>query len=145
RMLGVEGPLGGRVDGEKKLMVPLERKFGEGVVRVVSMGFLSGEQDALMWRGLILNRAVQHFLQDVDWGDDLDHLLIDMPPGTGDVQMGVAKLMPRTEVVVVTTPALAAQRVAARAVSMARKNHLRVVGAIENMSAFVCEHGESYA
>ena len=109
------------------------------------MGFLSGEQDALMWRGLILNRAVQHFLQDVDWGDDLDYLLLDMPPGTGDVQMGVAKLMPRTEVVVVTTPALAAQKVAARAVSMARKNYLRVAGVIENMSAFICDHGESYA
>ena len=90
-----------------------------------------------MWRGLILNRAVQHFLQDVDWGDDLDYLLIDMPPGTGDVQMGVAKLVPRTEVLVVTTPALAAQKVAARAVSMARKNFLRVAGVIENMSAFV--------
>jgi ATP-binding protein involved in chromosome partitioning len=145
RMLGVEGPLGGRVVGEHKLMIPLERKIGEGVLRVVSMGFLSGEQDALMWRGLILNRAVQHFLQDVDWGDDLDYLLLDMPPGTGDVQMGVAKLMPRTEVVVVTTPALAAQKVAARAVSMARKNYLRVAGVIENMSAFVCDHGESYA
>jgi ATP-binding protein involved in chromosome partitioning len=144
RMLGVEGPLGGRVDGDRKLMVPLERKIGDGLVRVVSMGFLSGEQDALMWRGLILNRAVQHFLQDVDWGDDLDYLLIDMPPGTGDVQMGVAKLMPRTEVLVVTTPALAAQKVAARAVSMSRKNFLRVAGVIENMSAFVCDHGESY-
>jgi ATP-binding protein involved in chromosome partitioning len=143
-MLGVEGPLGGRVDGDRKLMVPLERRIGEGLVRVVSMGFLSGEQDALMWRGLILNRAVQHFLQDVDWGDDLDYLLIDMPPGTGDVQMGVAKLVPRTEVLVVTTPALAAQKVAARAVSMSRKNFLRVAGVIENMSAFVCDHGESY-
>ena len=88
---------------------------------------------------------MQHFLQDVDWGDDLDYLLLDMPPGTGDVQMGVAKLVPRTEVIVVTTPALAAQKVAARAVSMARKNYLRVAGVIENMSAFVCDHGESYA
>jgi ATP-binding protein involved in chromosome partitioning len=144
RMLGVDGPLAGRVEGERKLMVPLERKVGAGTIRVVSMGFLSGEQDALMWRGLILNRAVQHFLQDVDWGDDLDYLLLDMPPGTGDVQMGVAKLVPRTEVLVVTTPALAAQKVASRAVSMARKNFLRVAGVIENMSAFTCEHGESY-
>jgi ATP-binding protein involved in chromosome partitioning len=144
RMLGVEGPLAGRLDGDRKLMVPLERKIGDGTLRVVSMGFLSGEQDALMWRGLILNRAVQHFLQDVDWGDDLDYLLLDMPPGTGDVQMGVAKLVPRTEVIVVTTPALAAQKVAARAVSMARKNYLRVAGVIENMSAFVCDHGQSY-
>jgi ATP-binding protein involved in chromosome partitioning len=147
RMLGVEGPLAAKADGDRKVMVPLERAIGDqgGLVRVVSMGFLSGEQDALMWRGLILNRAVQHFLQDVDWGDDLDYLLLDMPPGTGDVQMGVAKLVPRAEVLVVTTPALAAQRVAARAVSMARKNFLRVAGVIENMSAFVCDHGESYA
>jgi ATP-binding protein involved in chromosome partitioning len=145
RMLGLDGPLGGRLDGDRKLMVPLERRIGDGLVRVVSMGFLSGEQDALMWRGLILNRAVQHFLQDVDWGDDLDYLLLDMPPGTGDVQMGVAKLVPRAEVIVVTTPALAAQKVATRAVSMARKNYLRVAGVIENMSAFTCEHGETYA
>jgi ATP-binding protein involved in chromosome partitioning len=127
-------------------MIPHERAIGDqgGVVRVVSMGFLSGEDEALMWRGLILNRAVQHFLQDVAWGDDLSYLFIDMPPGTGDVQMGVAKLVPRTEVLVVTTPALAAQKVAARAVSMARKNFLRVAGVVENMSAFVCDHGESY-
>lgn len=93
----------------------------------------------------MLNRGVTHFLQDVDWGDDLDYLLIDMPPGTGDVQMGVAKLLPRAEVVVVTTPARAAQKVASRAVSMARKSYLRVAGVIENMSAFECEHGTRYA
>jgi ATP-binding protein involved in chromosome partitioning len=144
RMLGVSGQLGVRVEGERKLMVPVDRKVGPGLVRVVSMGMLADEQDALMWRGLILNRAVQHFLQDVDWGE-LDYLLLDMPPGTGDVQMGVAKLIPRTEVLVVTTPALAAQRVAARAVSMARKSYLRVAGVVENMSAFVCDHGSSYA
>ena len=94
-----------------------------------------------MWRGLMLNRGVQHFLQDVAWGDDLDYLLIDMPPGTGDVQMGVAKLLPRAEVIIVTTPALAAQKVAIRAADMARKSYLRVAGVIENMSAFTCEHG----
>ena len=98
-----------------------------------------------MWRGLMLNRGVQHFLQDVTWGDDLDYLLVDMPPGTGDVQMGVAKLIPRAEVLVVTTPAVAAQKVAIRAVSMARKSFLRVAGVIENMSAFTCDHGETYA
>lgn len=98
-----------------------------------------------MWRGLMLNRGVQHFLQDVDWGHDLDYLLVDMPPGTGDVQMGVAKMVPRSEVIVVTTPAVAAQKVAARAVSMARKSFLRVAGVIENMTAFHCDHGESYA
>ena len=144
RMLGVDGRLAGReIDGANK-MIPVERRIGDGVVRVVSMGFLSGEQDALMWRGLILSRAVQHFLQDVEWGDDLAYLLIDMPPGTGDVQMGVAKLVPRAEVLIVTTPAQAAQKVAFRAVSMAQKNYLRVAGVIENMSAFVCDHGTSY-
>jgi ATP-binding protein involved in chromosome partitioning len=98
-----------------------------------------------MWRGLMLNRGVTHFLQDVAWGDDLDYLFIDMPPGTGDVQMGVAKLLPRAEVLVITTPAKAAQKVAIRAVSMARKSFLRVAGVIENMSTFICDHGETYA
>jgi ATP-binding protein involved in chromosome partitioning len=93
----------------------------------------------------MLNRGVQHFLQDVLWGDDLDYLLIDMPPGTGDVQMGVAKLLPRAEVLVVTTPASAAQKVAVRVVGMARKSYLRVAGVIENMSVFRCDHGEEYA
>ena len=97
-----------------------------------------------MWRGLMLNRGVQHFLQDVVWGDDLDYLLVDMPPGTGDVQMGVAKLIPRAEVLVVTTPAVNAQKVASRAVSMSRKNFLRVAGVIENMSFFECDHGDRY-
>ena len=146
RMLGVDGRLGGtEIDG-KAWMVPNERKIGSGLIRVVSMGFLVEDEDsALMWRGLMLNRGVQHFLQDVVWGDDLDYLLIDMPPGTGDVQMGVAKLVPRAEVIIVTTPALAAQKVAVRAASMARKNYLRIAGVIENMSSFTCEHGESYA
>jgi ATP-binding protein involved in chromosome partitioning len=146
RMLGVEGRLGGvALDGRKQI-VPLERRVGEGVVRVVSMGLLvDDEETALMWRGLMLNRGVQHFLQDVRWGDDLDYLLVDMPPGTGDVQMGVAKLMPRAEVIVVTTPARAAQKVAVRAVGMARKSYLRVAGVIENMSAFETERGERYA
>jgi len=145
-MLGVGGRLAGRKDGERSVMTPIERRIGAGVVRVVSMGFLvDDEESALMWRGLMLNRGVQHFLQDVDWGDDLDYLLVDMPPGTGDVQMGVAKLVPRSEVIVVTTPAVGAQKVAIRAVSMARKSFLRVAGVVENMSAFTCDHGKSYA
>jgi ATP-binding protein involved in chromosome partitioning len=145
RMLGVEGALG-VIKRDRNMIVPNERKIGDGLVRVVSMGFLvQDEGAALMWRGLMLNRGVQHFLQDVDWGDDLDYLLVDMPPGTGDVQMGVAKLVPRAEVIIVTTPALAAQKVAVRAASMAQKNFLRIAGVIENMSAFTCEHGESYA
>jgi ATP-binding protein involved in chromosome partitioning len=142
RMLGVEGRLTGREADGKKLMVPHERVVGDGLLRVISMGFLvEDEESALMWRGLMLNRGVTHFLQDVDWGDDLDYLFIDMPPGTGDVQMGVSKLLPRAEVLVITTPAKAAQKVAARAVSMARKSYLRVAGVIENMTSFTCEHG----
>ena len=97
-----------------------------------------------MWRGLVLNRAVQQFLQDAHWGD-LDYLLIDLPPGTGDIQMGLARLLPRTEMLVVTTPPLAAQKVAARAADMARRGYLRVAGVIENMSDFTCEHGTTYA
>jgi len=146
RMLGVEGRLAGVAHEGRKQMTPIERRIGDGVVRVVSMGLLvDDEETALMWRGLMLNRGVQHFLQDVRWGDDLDYLLVDMPPGTGDVQMGVAKLIPRAEVLVVTTPARAAQKVAIRAVGMARKSYLRVAGVIENMSAFHCAHGETYA
>ncbi len=146
RMLGLEGRLSGATREGKNQILPIERRIGDGVVRVVSMGLLvDDEETALMWRGLMLNRGVQHFLQDVHWGDDLDYLLIDMPPGTGDVQMGVAKLLPRAEVIVVTTPARAAQKVAVRAVGMARKSFLRVAGVIENMSAFHCDHGETYA
>jgi ATP-binding protein involved in chromosome partitioning len=125
-------------------MTPNQRRIGKGRVKVVSMGFLvDQEETALMWRGLILNRAVQHFLEDVRWGD-MDYLFIDMPPGTGDVQMGLAKMLPRAEMVIVTTPAIAAQKVAARAASMGRKNYLRIAGVIENMSAFVTPDGESY-
>jgi ATP-binding protein involved in chromosome partitioning len=146
RMLQVEGRLAGRERDGHKLMVPHEKAVGDGVLRIISMGFLvEDEESALMWRGLMLNRGVTHFLQDVDWGEDLDYLFVDMPPGTGDVQMGVAKLLPRAEVIVVTTPATAAQKVAVRAVSMARKSYLRVAGVIENMSAFTCEHGTTYA
>ena len=140
RMLGVDGPLGVR-DGK---MQPVERRAGSGLVKVVSMGFLAGEDDAIMWRGLVLNRAVQHFLEDVAWGE-LDYLVVDLPPGTGDVQMGLARMLPRAELLVVTTPGLAAQKVAGRAADMARKGHLRVAGVVENMSGFTCAHGEHYA
>ncbi len=140
RLLGMQGD----VEAHDKKMVPLERRVGDGLLRVLSMGFLADEENAIMWRGLILNRAVQQFLEDVHWGS-LDYLLIDMPPGTGDIQMGLARMLPRTEVLVVTTPPLAAQKVAARTADMARKGYLRVIGVIENMSDFTCEHGESYA
>ena len=140
RLLGMEGEVEAR-DGK---MVPLERPIGAGTVRVLSMGFLADEEQAIMWRGLILSRAVQQFLQDAHWGD-LDYLLIDLPPGTGDIQMSLARLLPRTEMLVVTTPPVAAQKVAARAADMARKGYLRVAGVIENMSDFTCEHGTTYA
>ena len=139
RLLGMQGEL----PAEANKIVPLEKSVGAGRLKVVSMGFLADEESAIMWRGLILNRAVQHFLEDVRWGQ-LDYLLIDMPPGTGDIQMGLARMLPRTEVLVVTTPPMAAQKVAARAADMARKGHLRVAGVIENMAAFVCDHGVSY-
>jgi ATP-binding protein involved in chromosome partitioning len=142
RMLGMDGRLAGSTEDKK--MVPNIIPMGDGFLEVVSMGFLvDKEESALMWRGLMLNRAVQHFLEDVRWGD-LDYLLIDMPPGTGDVQMGLARMLPRTEILIVTTPSKSAQKVAVRAADMARKSYLRIAGVIENMSAFVCEHGESY-
>jgi ATP-binding protein involved in chromosome partitioning len=127
-------------------MVPIEQPVGAGLLRVLSMGLIGGaaEDQAIMWRGLILNRAVQHFLEDVRWGD-LDYLLIDMPPGTGDVQMGLARMLPRADMIIVTTPALAAQKVATRAADMARRGYLRVGGVVENMTSFTCEHGDEYA
>ena len=118
RMLGVDGDL---VSKDGKIQ-PLVREIGTGRLEVVSMGFLvDQENSALMWRGLMLNRAVQHFCQDVAWPSDLDYLLIDMPPGTGDVQMGLAKMLPRAEMLIVTTPALNAQKVAARAPTWERR------------------------
>ena len=141
RMLGVDGDLRS-LDGK---IVPITRTIGEGRLDVVSMGFLvDREESALMWRGLMLNRAVQHFCEDVRWNDDLDYLLIDMPPGTGDVQMGLAKMLPRAEMIIVTTPAVAAQKVAARVADMGRKNYLRIVGVVENMSALVTPEGSRH-
>ena len=147
RMLGLEGRLSADLDSEGvRHITPHSIPIGAGRLDVVSMGLLvDDETDALMWRGLILNRAVQHFLEDVAWADDLDYVVIDLPPGTGDVQMGLARMLPQAEMIVVTTPAVGAQRVATRAVTMARKSHLHVLGVIENMSAFVCEHGDSHA
>ncbi len=143
RMLGIDEKLEVTGTAESWSMAPVEVAIGSGRVKVVSMGFLAGETEAIMWRGLMLNRALQHFVEDVSWGA-MDYLLIDLPPGTGDIQMGLARMLPRSEVIIVTTPALAAQTVAGRAADMARKGHLRVAGVIENMSAFVCEHGTSY-
>jgi len=145
RMLGMEGPLKPQRSptGDKPRIEPRTKPVGPGLIKVVSMGFLAPEDEAIMWRGLMLNRGVQHFLEDVAWGE-LDYLLVDMPPGTGDIQMGLARMLPRAEMLIVTTPALAAQKVAVRAADMARKGYLRVAGVIENMSGFTCEHGERY-
>jgi ATP-binding protein involved in chromosome partitioning len=141
RMLGVST----RMEARDKKIVPIEKSIGEGLLKIVSMGSIEGaeEDQAIMLRGLMLNRAVQHFLEDVAWGE-MDYLFIDMPPGTADVQMGLARMLPRTEMLIVTTPAQAAQKVAARAADMARKGYLRVAGVIENMSAFVADDGKSY-
>ncbi len=146
RMLGISDRLEARrIDGiEKPRMIPNERVVGKGLLKVVSTGMLvEDESTALMWRGLMLTKAVEQFLNDVHWGE-LDYLLIDMPPGTGDVQMGLARMLPRTDLIIVTTPSVSAQKVAIRAADMARRSFLRVAGVIENMSAFTCEHGESY-
>jgi ATP-binding protein involved in chromosome partitioning len=148
RMLGIEGRLSGE-EGKihpHAVVVPnqLEPHGPPGSLKVVSMGFLVDDaQTALMWRGLILTKAVEQFLHDVRWGD-LDYLLVDMPPGTGDIQMGLARMLPQTELLVVTTPALAAQTVAARVADMAHRSFLKVLGVVENMSAFVAPNGERY-
>ncbi len=146
RMLDMVGPLTAADDEDgKRRIIPHVKPIGTGTLEVVSMGFLVEDEDsALLWRGQMLNRAVQHFLEDVQWGE-LDYLFIDLPPGTGDIQMGLARLLPQTEMIIVTTPPVAAQKIAARAGDLARKTYLRVAGVIENMSAFTCEHGTSYA
>jgi ATP-binding protein involved in chromosome partitioning len=146
RMLGLDGRLEAETEGDRAVITPHSIPAGAGRLDVVSMGFLvEDEESALLWRGLMLNRAVQHFLEDVRWADDLDYVVIDMPPGTGDVAMGLARMIPRAELIIVTTPATGAQKVAARAVSMARKSHLRVAGVIENMSVFVAPDGSEHA
>ena len=147
RMLGMTDRLEARrMDGnEKPRIIPNERRVGGGLLKVVSTGMLvDDEGTALMWRGLMLTKAVEQFLNDVHWGN-VDFLLIDMPPGTGDVQMGLARMLPRTDLVIVTTPAVSAQKVAIRAADMARRSFLRVAGVKENMSNFTCEHGSTYA
>jgi ATP-binding protein involved in chromosome partitioning len=143
RMLGVEGRLGGSDGKIAPNVVSVANPSGgpDGTLKVVSMGFLvHDEGTALMWRGLILTKALEQFLTDVRWGE-MDYLLVDMPPGTGDVQMGLARMLPQAEMLVVTTPARAAQKVATRVADMARRSYLKVVGVVENMSAFVTPDG----
>lgn len=115
-------------------------------LEVVSTGLLLDDEDtALMWRGLMLSKALEQFLTDVAWSSNLGYLVIDMPPGTGDVQMALSRMLPQAEMVVVTTPQRAAQKVAARVADMARRSHMPVVGVIENMSGFTTEDGRHYA
>jgi ATP-binding protein involved in chromosome partitioning len=146
RMLGVSGRLTG-ADGKitpNTLTVPGADGV-EGRLEIVSMGFLvDDEGTALMWRGLILTKALEQFLTDVRWGD-LDYLLVDMPPGTGDIQMGLARMLPQAEMLVVTTPAQAAQKVAVRVADMARRSYMKVAGVVENMTEFVAPDGSRHA
>src|ERR687898_2738249 len=111
---------------------------------VMSIGFFVEENAAVVWRGPMLHKAIQQFLEDVAW-DELDYLLLDLPPGTGDVSMTLAQLLPQAKVLVVTTPQPAAQSVARRAAEMAAKVDLEVLGVIENMSAFTGPDGERVA
>jgi ATP-binding protein involved in chromosome partitioning len=127
------------VSPERKI-VPLEAHG----VKVMSIGFFVAEDAAVVWRGPMLHKALSQFLQDVDWGA-LDYLLIDLPPGTGDVSMTLAQLLPQAQFVIVTTPQPAAQRVARRAAEMAHKVSLEISGVIENMSGFTTPTGERYA
>jgi ATP-binding protein involved in chromosome partitioning len=112
-----------------KMIVPPVRSD----LKVMSIGFFLDENSPVMWRGPMLHRALEQFLSDVHWGE-LDTLVVDMPPGTGDVAISLGQLLPRAEAVVVTTPHRAAQQVAVRAAQMARKTNMRLLGAVENMS-----------
>jgi ATP-binding protein involved in chromosome partitioning len=135
RMIGATGKL--EANAESKLIEPVEASG----VKVVSTGLIiESEETALMWRGLMLSKALEQFLKQVDWGD-LDYLILDMPPGTGDVQMALTRMLPQAEMVVVTTPQRAAQRVAVRVADMARRSHMPVIGVIENMSGDVFGRG----
>jgi ATP-binding protein involved in chromosome partitioning len=110
-------------------------------VKVISIGMFTKDNTPVVWRGPMLHRALQQFLADVYWGD-LDVLLMDLPPGTGDVAISVAQLVPSAEILVVTTPQLAAQEVAERAGAIALQTHQRIVGVVENMSYLQCPHCE---
>ncbi|HSQ36622.1 MAG TPA: Mrp/NBP35 family ATP-binding protein [Acidimicrobiia bacterium] len=139
RLLGVAGArLAAGPDGK---IVPIETAG----LQLVSTGLLLDDEDrALMWRGPMLSRALEQFLRDVAWDPALDYLILDLPPGTGDVQLALARLLPQAEMVVVTTPQKAAQKVAMRVADMARRSFLPVVGVIENMAGFTTEDGRHY-
>ncbi|MGZ5347231.1 MAG: Mrp/NBP35 family ATP-binding protein [Solirubrobacterales bacterium] len=137
RMLGVNRKPD--VNAQRKIL-PLDGPAG---VKVMSIGFFVEENAAVVWRGPMLHKAIQQFLEDVDWGE-LDYLLLDLPPGTGDVSMTLAQLLPQARVLVVTTPQPAAQTVARRAADMAAKVDLELLGVIENMSGFTTPDGERF-
>jgi ATP-binding protein involved in chromosome partitioning len=137
RMLGVDSKPD--VNGERKI-VPLEGPAG---IKVMSIGFFLERDAAVVWRGPMLHKAIQQFLEDVAW-DELDYLLLDLPPGTGDVSMTLAQLLPQAKVVIVTTPQPAAQTVARRAAEMAAKVDLELLGVIENMSGFTTPDGQRF-
>ncbi|MEA2208453.1 MAG: ATP-binding protein involved in chromosome partitioning [Solirubrobacteraceae bacterium] len=127
------------VSAQRKI-VPLDAHD----VKVMSIGFFVEEDAAVVWRGPMLHKALTQFLQDVDWGV-LDYLLIDLPPGTGDVSMTLAQLLPQAKFLIVTTPQATAQKVARRAAQMAEKVDLEIAGVIENMSSFTTPGGERFA
>jgi ATP-binding protein involved in chromosome partitioning len=131
RMMGVSG----RPVAFNNMIMPLESHG----VRIISMGFFVPEETPVIWRGPMLHKAVNQFLGDVYWGE-LDFLLADLPPGTGDVSISMASFLPGAQMLVVTTPQEAARKVAERAGKMAEQTRLKVLGVIENMSYFVCPH-----
>jgi ATP-binding protein involved in chromosome partitioning len=122
-----------------EMIVPPE-KHG---VRCISMGFFVEEDQPVIWRGPMLHKALEQFLTDVFW-DEPDYLVVDLPPGTGDIALSIAQFLPRGEMIVVTTPQPAAQRVAQRAAYMAHKVNINVTGVIENMSWFTGDDGKKY-
>jgi ATP-binding protein involved in chromosome partitioning len=129
RMMGVTG----KPVGFNDMILPLEAHG----VRIISMGFFVPEETPVIWRGPMLHKAIEQFLGDVYWGD-LDFLLCDLPPGTGDVSISLASFIPGAAMLVVTTPQEAARKVAERAGKMAERTNLRPIGVIENMSYYVC-------
>jgi ATP-binding protein involved in chromosome partitioning len=138
RMLGLNGQRP-KITADHKL-VPIEAHDG---IKVMSIGFFVEQDAAVVWRGPMLHKALTQFLEDVEWGV-LDYLLIDLPPGTGDVSMTLAQLLPQAKFLIVTTPQPVAQKVAARSAEMATKLKLEVCGVVENMSGFVTPSGERY-
>src|SRR6056300_534666 len=137
RLLGIQARLEA---GEDKKIIPYKR----GNLEVVSTGLITEDEDtALMWRGLMLSKALEQFLNDVAWSK-LDYLIIDLPPGTGDIQMALGRLLPQAELIVVTTPQVTAQKVATRVADMAKRSFIPLLGVIENMSYFETNTGDKF-